>query len=102
MGSELTPEYVATLRRLSGQEKLESAIAFTWAARELQAVSVRQAHPDWAEERVQREVREIFLRASTGSVPLMGVDHTRLTYRHQGRNQRLTDVAGKVIEKALA
>ncbi len=33
---------------------------------------------------------------------LMGVDHTRLTYRHQGRNQRLTDVAGKVIEKALA
>ena len=31
----------------------------------------------------------------------MGVDHTRLTYRHQGRNQRLTDVAGKVIEKAL-
>ena len=64
MGSELTPEYVATLRRMSGQEKLESAIALYWAARELKAVSVRQAHPDWAEERVQREVREIFLRAS--------------------------------------
>ncbi len=33
---------------------------------------------------------------------LLGIDHTRLTYRHQGRNQRLTDVAGTVIEKALA
>jgi len=33
---------------------------------------------------------------------LMGIDHTRLTYRHQGRNQRLTDVAGTVIAKALA
>ncbi|HVR84563.1 MAG TPA: DUF1501 domain-containing protein [Planctomycetota bacterium] len=33
---------------------------------------------------------------------LLGIDHTRLTYRHQGRAQRLTDVAGTVIEKALA
>jgi len=67
MGSELTPEYVATLRRLSGQEKLESAIALYWAARDLKAASVREAHPDWPEERVQREVREIFLRASLQS-----------------------------------
>jgi hypothetical protein len=33
---------------------------------------------------------------------LMGMDHTKLTYRHQGRAQRLTDVAGTVIPKALA
>jgi len=33
---------------------------------------------------------------------LMGIDHTKLTYRHQGRAQRLTDVAGNVIRKALA
>jgi len=33
---------------------------------------------------------------------LLGVDHTRLTYRHQGRAQRLTDVHGTVITKALA
>ncbi|MEW6303800.1 MAG: DUF1501 domain-containing protein [Verrucomicrobiota bacterium] len=33
---------------------------------------------------------------------LMGLDHERLTYRHNGRNERLTDVAGKVITKALA
>jgi len=33
---------------------------------------------------------------------LIGVDHTRLTFRHNGRNERLTDVAGEVIKKALA
>ena len=33
---------------------------------------------------------------------LMGMDHTRMTYRHQGRAQRLTDVAGVVVQKALA
>jgi uncharacterized protein (DUF1501 family) len=33
---------------------------------------------------------------------LLGVDHERLTFRFQGRNFRLTDVAGKVIEKILA
>jgi len=33
---------------------------------------------------------------------LLGIDHTKLTFRHQGRAQRLTDVAGTVIQKALA
>jgi len=33
---------------------------------------------------------------------LLGFDHERLTYRHEGRDQRLTDVAGNVIAKALA
>jgi uncharacterized protein (DUF1501 family) len=33
---------------------------------------------------------------------LLGFDHTRLTFRHNGRNERLTDVAGNVIRKALA
>jgi hypothetical protein len=33
---------------------------------------------------------------------LMGLDHTRLTFRHNSRNERLTDVAGNVITKALA
>ena len=33
---------------------------------------------------------------------LFGLDHERLTYRFQGRDFRLTDVAGKVVAKALA
>ncbi|MCC6489285.1 MAG: DUF1501 domain-containing protein [Candidatus Hydrogenedentes bacterium] len=33
---------------------------------------------------------------------LFGIDHERLTYRYQGRDFRLTDVAGKVVNKLLA
>ncbi|MGE3818524.1 MAG: DUF1501 domain-containing protein [Isosphaeraceae bacterium] len=33
---------------------------------------------------------------------LFGIDHTRLTYRFQGRDFRLTDVAGKVVTQVLA
>lgn len=33
---------------------------------------------------------------------LMGLDHTRLTYFHAGRDQRLTDVRGEIIQAALA
>jgi hypothetical protein len=33
---------------------------------------------------------------------LMGIDHERLTYRYQGRDFRLTDVAGKVVQGILA
>jgi hypothetical protein len=33
---------------------------------------------------------------------LFGIDHTRLTYRFQGRDFRLTDVGGTVLKKLLA
>lgn len=33
---------------------------------------------------------------------LLGLDHKRLTYRFQGRDFRLTDVHGEVVEKLLA
>jgi hypothetical protein len=33
---------------------------------------------------------------------LLGIDHERLTYRHQGRDFRLTDVSGRVIKSLLA
>jgi hypothetical protein len=32
---------------------------------------------------------------------LLGLDHTRLTYHVQGRDFRLTDVAGEVVKKLL-
>lgn len=33
---------------------------------------------------------------------LMGINHTRLTYRHAGRDFRLTDVHGRVVQQILA
>lgn len=33
---------------------------------------------------------------------LLGLDHERLTYRHAGRDFRLTDVAGRVVHEVIA
>ena len=33
---------------------------------------------------------------------LLGLDHERLTYRYSGRDFRLTDVSGRVIQDILA
>jgi hypothetical protein len=32
----------------------------------------------------------------------LGIDHTRLTYRHSGRDFRLTDVSGQLVRRMLA
>ena len=32
---------------------------------------------------------------------LMGIDHTRLTFRYDGRAFRLTDVAGHVVDRII-
>jgi hypothetical protein len=32
----------------------------------------------------------------------MGFDHKKLTYKFQGRDFRLTDVSGNVVQKLLA
>jgi hypothetical protein len=33
---------------------------------------------------------------------LLGLDHERLTFRHAGRDFRLTDVSGRVVREILA
>jgi len=33
---------------------------------------------------------------------LLGFDHTKLTYRFQGRDFRLTDVEGQIVKELLA
>ncbi|HEY2837875.1 MAG TPA: DUF1501 domain-containing protein [Pirellulales bacterium] len=34
-------------------------------------------------------------------LPLLGLDHEQLTYQHNGREERLTDVAGRVVREIL-
>ncbi|MEC8389528.1 MAG: DUF1501 domain-containing protein, partial [Planctomycetota bacterium] len=33
---------------------------------------------------------------------LLGIDHERLTFRHNGLDRRLTDVHGRVVHEVLA
>lgn len=61
MASNLTPEYIATLRRMTGAQKLRTAFQMYWGARRLKAARLRQQHPDWTEEQVQQRVKEIFM-----------------------------------------
>jgi hypothetical protein len=62
---DLTPEYVAALRRLTGTEKLQAVGELYWTARALKAAALRDRNPDWPEDRIQAGVNEIFLHAGT-------------------------------------
>jgi len=63
MNEALTPEYIETLRRMGGRQKLKAAFQLYWGARKLKAARLRQEHPEWSEEQVQARVREIFMYA---------------------------------------
>jgi len=49
------------LQAMSPAQKLRAAERLYYSARQLKAAALRQEHPDWTEEAVQRAVREIFL-----------------------------------------
>ncbi len=65
VAESVSPEYLATLRRMSGAAKLRTAFALYWEARKLKAARLRRLHPDWSEEEIQARVREIFMHAVT-------------------------------------
>ena len=48
---------------MTPEQKLKVAAQIYWAARELKAAGLRALHPDWTEQQVQEEVRDIFLHA---------------------------------------
>ena len=48
------------------------------------------------------ETRSTSTTCNATILHLLGIDHTRLTYRFQGRDFRLTDVHGKVVKGILA
>jgi uncharacterized protein (DUF1501 family) len=57
------------------------------------------ATDDFGHEAVQGKVHMRDLHASV--LHLLGVDHERLTFKYAGRNFRLTDVEGRVVDEIL-
>ena len=55
---------------------------------------------EFAREVVENPVRSFDFHATL--LHCLGLDHTRLTFRHAGRDYRLTDVHGTVIKEILA
>lgn len=61
---------------------------------------VHGASDDWGNEVAQDKVGIHDLHATI--LHLTGLDHKRLTYRHAGRDFRLTDVHGRIVTPILA
>lgn len=53
------------LRKMSPEKKLQAAARMYNFAKELKTAYLAQQHPDWTEEQVETEVREIFANATT-------------------------------------
>jgi Protein of unknown function (DUF1501) len=58
------------------------------------------ATDDWGWDVVADPVHVHDLQATV--LHCLGIDHTKLVYRHQGRDFRLTDVGGRVVTEILA
>lgn len=65
MAADLTPEYIATLRRMTGAQKLRAAFSLYDTAKKIKSARIRQQHPDWGDAQVRQRVNEIFLHAVT-------------------------------------
>jgi hypothetical protein len=57
------------------------------------------ASDDWSYKVIDKPTYSYDIHATI--LHLLGVDHTRLTYRHNGIDRRLTDVHGEVIHDIL-
>ena len=60
-----SPEQIAAYRRMAPERRLRLAEQLYWSARKMKAAWLRQQHPDWPDERINSEVRRIFLHART-------------------------------------
>jgi len=61
---------------------------------------VHGATDDYGQQVIEKPVHVHDFHATI--LHLLGLDHTKLTYRHAGRDFRLTDVHGKVVHEILA
>ena len=56
---------------------------------------------DWRFKPLDREHPTQIYDVQATILQLLGIDHTQLTWRHNGADRRLTDVHGHVIEEIL-
>lgn len=66
----------------------------------IRAGTVYGASDEWSYKAEDKPIYCYDLHATV--LHLLGIDHTRLTYRHNGIERRLTDVHGHVIEDVLS
>lgn len=57
------PDQIAVLRAMTPEQRVIAGRQLYWTVRRHKEAFLRSQHPDWSEERLKQEVREIFLRA---------------------------------------
>lgn len=90
----------ASLGRSLGRDHHPQAFAMWFAGGGIKPGLTLGATDDFGFHVVQDAVHVHDVQATI--LHLLGLDHTRLTYKSQGRDFRLTDVSGEVVTKLLA
>jgi hypothetical protein len=65
MHEPIDPLDVVRFRRMSPAEKLQMVCDLYHAGIRLRAAGLRQMHPDWTQEQLEREARRSLLHAGT-------------------------------------
>ncbi len=99
-GGEFGRTPVAELPNLNGRDHNHYGFSMWMAGGGVKGGHVHGATDDLGFAAVENKVHVHDLHATL--LHLLGFDHTKLTYRFQGRDFRLTDVHGKVVESILA
>jgi hypothetical protein len=88
------------IKEPSGRDHNHHGFTVWMAGGGVRAGTVYGATDEFGFKAVEKPVHVHDLQATM--LHLLGLDHTRLTYRHAGRDFRLTDVHGRVITDWLA
>jgi hypothetical protein len=86
--------------KINGRDHNHWGFTYWMAGGGVKGGTVYGATDEFGFQAVQNKVHVHDLHATI--LHLLGFDHTRLTYRHSGRDHRLTDVHGKVVTEILA
>jgi len=88
------------VKQVSGRDHNHHGFTMWLAGGGVKGGAVYGATDELGFKAVEKPVHVHDLQATT--LHLLGLDHTRLTYRHSGRDFRLTDVHGRVVTDWLA
>lgn len=86
-------------REPSGRDHNHHGFTVWMAGGGVRGGTVHGATDEFGFKAVEKPVHVHDLQATM--LHLLGLDHTRLTYRHSGRDFRLTDVHGRVVPELL-
>jgi hypothetical protein len=99
-GGEFGRTPVAELPALSGRDHNHYGFSMWLSGGGVKGGYVHGATDEFGFAAMERRVHVHDLHATV--LHLLGLDHTRLTYRYAGRDFRLTDVHGEVVKELLA